>query len=147
LPAISLQCRQNARFELAEQYMIPTQFFQVSSDESINFIDLRLPVTVDPKEFEELNAAFSELLINAGADRWVVDLSHVSYMGSSALGLLVNVRQQIHAARGRLVLCGLSPQLLQVFHTCCLERLFTIVKTRENARRELGVKASKHARG
>jgi hypothetical protein len=35
------------------------------------------------------------------------------------------------------VLCGLSPRLLQIFHTCCLERLFTIVKTCDEARRLL----------
>ena len=125
--------------------MIPTEFFQISSDESINFVDLTLPVTVDPQEFEQLNASFSQIFAESPGDRWVLDLSHVSYMGSSALGLLVNVRQKINAAGGRLVLCGLSPRLLQIFHTCCLERLFTIVKTRENARREL--RGSKRAHG
>jgi anti-sigma B factor antagonist len=124
--------------------MIPTEFFQISSDDSITFVDLTLPVTVDPQEFEQLNASFSQIFAESPGDRWVLDLSNVSYMGSSALGLLVNVRQKINTAGGRLVLCGLSPRLLQIFHTCCLERLFTIVKTRENARRELKVSKRGH---
>jgi len=117
--------------------MIPTQFFHVSSRDSINEVELKLPVHVDTEEFNQLNAEMSRLLVDPGGDRWVLDLSHVSYMGSSVLGLMVNLRQQIKAAGGRLVLCGLSQQLSHVFHTCCLERLFIIVKTREEARREL----------
>ena len=65
--------------------------------------------------------------------QWVIDLSQLSYMGSAALGLLVNLRQQIKQSGGRLVLCGLSPQLVHIFNTCCMERLFRIVKSRADA--------------
>ena len=119
---------------------MPTEFFQVKSEASINVVELMLPVSIDTQEFDRLNVAMSSLFVDPGGDRWVLDLSHLSYMGSSALGLMVNL-QQIKTAGGRLVLCGLSPKLLEIFHTCCLERLFTIVKTQEDARREL-----KHAR-
>lgn len=114
-----------------------TEFFHVKSEASINVVQLTLPVSIDTGEFDRLNTAMSNLLVDPGGDQWVLDLSHLSYMGSSALGLLVNLRQQIKTAGGRLVLCGLSPRLLEIFHTCCLERLFTIVKTQEDARREL----------
>src|ERR1700676_4545427 len=63
--------------------MIPTEFFHVSSRESINVVELTLPVTVDTEEFDQLNAQMSRLLVDPGGDRWVLDLSHVSYMGSS----------------------------------------------------------------
>jgi anti-anti-sigma regulatory factor len=46
---------------------------------------------------------------------------------------MVNVRQRVKEARGRLVLCGLSPRLLQIFKTCCMERLFKIVRSRDEA--------------
>jgi hypothetical protein len=32
----------------------------------------------------------------------------------------------------------MSPQLTQIFHTCCLEKLFTITRTRDDAIRTLG---------
>jgi hypothetical protein len=34
-------------------------------------------------------------------------------------------------------LCGLSPRLMELFKSCCLERLFVIVKTRRDALAEL----------
>ena len=124
--------------------MIPTEFFQLSCDGAINFVELTLPVVIDTEEFDRFNTQLSRLFTDPGGDKWVLDLSHVQYIGSSALGLLVNARQQIHAAGGRLVLCGLSPRLNQIIHTCCLERIFTIVKTRADAQRELGG-TKKHA--
>jgi anti-anti-sigma factor len=68
----------------------------------------------------------------------VLDVSRVDYMGSSALGLMVNVRQRVAKSGGRLALCGLSPQLLRIFRTCCLERLFHISKTRAEAIEAVG---------
>jgi len=63
---------------------------------------------------------------NQSGGNWIVDLSAMSYMGSSLLGLMVNVRQRVRQAGGKLVLCGMNPKLLQVFRTCSLERLFVI---------------------
>jgi len=63
----------------------------------------------------------------------VLDLSNTDYMGSSMLGLMVNVRQVIKQAGGTLVLCGMSPRLMHVFRTCSLHQLFTIVGTRAEA--------------
>jgi anti-sigma B factor antagonist len=120
---------------------MPTEMFQLIPEGAVNIIELALPEPLDSNYFGELNDALSKVFIDAGAKRWIIDLSQVSYMGSSALGLMVNLRQQIRQRGGHVVLCALSPRLLNIFHTCCLERLFTIVKTREEARREL-----KHAR-
>jgi anti-anti-sigma regulatory factor len=46
---------------------------------------------------------------------------------------MVNLRQQIKSAGGKLVLCSLPPSLMQIFRTCCMERLFVIAKTRDDA--------------
>jgi anti-anti-sigma factor len=54
-------------------------------------------------------------------------------MASAMLGMLVNMRQQIKASGGHLVLCNLSKPLIGIFKTCCMERLFTIVKDRAAA--------------
>jgi anti-sigma B factor antagonist len=100
---------------------------------TVNVVDLTLPHTLDIEEFDRLNESILELIRGEPQGQWVLDLSQLSYMGSAALGLLVNLRQQIKQSGGRLVLCGLSPQLLQIFKTCCMEKLFRIVKSRKDA--------------
>ena len=54
------------------------------------------------------------------------------------LGLIVNIRQRVKAAGGRLVLCGLSRQLTDIFYTSSMQRLFTIAKGRPEALKALG---------
>jgi anti-anti-sigma factor len=112
---------------------MPDDFFIVSLEGPVQVVALSLPTTLDSSEFDRLNEEMLTLFGNHPEGRWVLDLSGLSYMGSSALGLMVNIRQRIKQAGGRLVLCGLSPRLVQIFRTCCMERLFTIAKNRAEA--------------
>jgi anti-sigma B factor antagonist len=116
-----------------EREFMAANLYRHSKAGTVNVVDLTLPHTLDIDEFDRLNEAILELIRSEAEGQWVIDLSQLSYMGSAALGLLVNLRQQIKQSGGRLVLCGLSPQLLHIFKTCCMERLFRIVKTRKDA--------------
>lgn len=107
--------------------------FTLRTDQSTRIIELKLPEELDDVEFDRLNESVLRLLQEQTEGRWVLDLTHVAYAGSSVLGLMVNMRQQIRGARGKLVLCGLSDRLIQIFHACSLERLFVISRTRVEA--------------
>jgi anti-sigma B factor antagonist len=116
-----------------ERVFMSSNLYRHSKSGEVNVIDLTLPLTLDIDEFDRLNESILELIRNEPEGQWVLDLSQVAYMGSASLGLLVNLRQQIKQSGGRLVLCGLSPQMLHIFKTCCMERLFRIVKSRKDA--------------
>jgi anti-anti-sigma factor len=112
---------------------MPTDFLKFEPGGEANIVELRLPESLDSMEFDKLNESLLGLLKGRAQQKWVIDLTAVSYMGSAMLGMLVNVRQQIKAGGGRLLLCGLSKPLMTIFKTCCMERLFTIVKDRKTA--------------
>jgi anti-anti-sigma factor len=112
---------------------MPIEFVKFQATPQGNVVELRLPESLDSVEFDQLNASMLKLLEGRGKQKWIIDLAAVSYMGSAMLGLLVNVRQQVKAGGGQLLLCGLSKPLLNIFRTCCMERLFTIVKDRRSA--------------
>jgi anti-anti-sigma factor len=124
--------------DLQEQPSLATDWLRVTTAQSVNAIDLTLPESLDSDAFNLLNESMLKTVSHDADGRWVLDLSSVNYMGSSVLGLLINVRQRIKSAGGRLALCGLSPRLTQIFHTCCLEKLFTITVTRPEAIRAMG---------
>ncbi len=117
--------------------------FTVSSVQSVNVVELDLPPTPENSDLDRLNESLLGALgTTAGAranpgtgasGSWVIDLSNLEYAGSAVLGLLVNFRQRVRQVGGRLVLCGLSPRLEQIFRTCSLERLFRITGTRDEA--------------
>jgi anti-anti-sigma factor len=119
--------------EEVERVYMSANLYKHSKAGTVNVVDLALPHTLDIEEFDRLNESILELIRGEPEGQWVLDLSQLSYMGSAALGLLVNLRQQIKQSGGRLVLCGLSPQLVHIFKTCCMERLFKIVKSRKDA--------------
>ena len=112
--------------------------YRVTRDGPVNVVELLLPQHLDAQEFDRLNDSLLTALAAKPDGRWVVDLTALAYMGSPLLGLMVNLRQRVLQAGGKLALCGLSPQLLRIFTTCCLQRLFVISKTRPDAVRAAG---------
>jgi anti-anti-sigma factor len=107
--------------------------YRVSHEGDLHTIELALPLIVDPVEFDRLNDAIATAVERDASQRWVLDLSGVEYVGSALLGLLVNLRQRIKSNGGRLVLCGLSEQVLKALRTCSLHNLFTVSQTRQEA--------------
>lgn len=110
-----------------------TDFFSFQATPGGNLLDLHLPESLDAIEFDHFNSALQKLMENRSGQKWIVDLTDVAYLGSAMLGMLVNMRQQVKSHSGKLILCGMSPRLMEIFRTCCMERLFTIVKDKAAA--------------
>jgi len=115
--------------------------FQVTPVGSVHVITLLLPEIIDSREFDELNHGLLNTLTASPQGRWLLDLSNIAYMGSASLGLMVNVRQAAKQSGGVLMLCCITPGLMKILQTCCLERLFNIVKTRDEVLQRLGKSA------
>ena len=110
-----------------------TELFKVSEVGVVRVIRLLLPEDLDSGEFDRLNEAVLAVIGQRPSESWVVDLSALAYAGSSVLGLLVNIRQRVKQSGGRLVVCGLSDLLLQIFRTCSLERMFVVKRSLDEA--------------
>ncbi|HUB24058.1 MAG TPA: STAS domain-containing protein [Tepidisphaeraceae bacterium] len=107
--------------------------FRIFEEKAVSVLELRIGPEIDALLMDTILEAVTVMLRDGSA--WVLDLAQVNYLNSAGLGLLVNIRFRIRKSRGRLALCGLSPALLQLFRSCCLEQLFTIVRSREDALR------------
>lgn len=70
------------------------------------------------------------------ADRVVLDLSQVSMITTPGLGTLVSLSKFCKDQKRRLILCGLSPYVKEVFDLTRLSPIFEIKPTREEAIRE-----------
>jgi anti-anti-sigma factor len=116
---------------------MPAELLKVTPLPSAKLVELFLPEDLDSTEFDRLNDGLSTAFETPANGSWILDLTKVDYLGSAALGLFVNIRQSVQGRGGRLVLCHLSPRLMQIFKACCLERLFTITRTRDEALRVL----------
>jgi anti-anti-sigma factor len=120
--------------------MANDELLKVTTHGPVHVVELFLPGDLDSTEFDRLNDGLVDLFsdpVGGQGGRWVIDLTHVSYLGSAGLGLLVNIRQRVKAMGGQLALCQMTPRLHQIFKACSLERLFTITRTREDALKAL----------
>jgi anti-anti-sigma factor len=108
-------------------------WFAVSQEGVVHVLALAVPFQVDSSDFDRLHEGIlSAIGLKANA-KWVIDLAGLQYLGSSVLGLMVNIRQRVSQGGGKLVLCGMNPKLHTVFRTCSLEKLFVIRPDRHDA--------------
>ena len=116
------------------------ELLKLSTLGPIRVVELFLPGDLDSSEFDRLNEGLADVFADAESGqggRWILDLTHVAYLGSAGLGLLVNIRHRVKTMNGRLALCQMTPRLHEIFKTCSLERLFTIARTRDDAAKAL----------
>jgi anti-anti-sigma factor len=111
--------------------------FRLIHDGTVRLAVLKLPLVVDDEDFDRISAQLLEAVAAEPGGAWVLDLSPAEYFGSAMLGLLVNIRQVIRQGQGRLVLCGLSEELMKVISVTSMERLFQFQRTRADAIRQV----------
>lgn len=76
----------------------------------------------------------AELYLKENIFHIIVDLSNVNYISSRGLGILVDIHKSCQK-NGKLVLCGLSDEVMSVFKLTVLNNFFIIVDTEDDARR------------
>jgi anti-sigma B factor antagonist len=72
-------------------------------------------------------------LIDQGATELIVDLSEVTFVDSTALGVLIGGIKRMHAVDGRMALVVATRPVQKVLTITGLDRVFEIHKTREAA--------------
>lgn len=69
----------------------------------------------------------------AGQRRFILDLAGMEYVSSAGLRIFLMLAKKVSGGKGSLALCGLSPQVKEVFDIAGFTRLFTLAATRAEA--------------
>jgi len=72
-------------------------------------------------------------LLDGGVDRMIVDLSGVTFIDSTALGVLIGGVRRVNSAGGAMALIVTSRAVARVLSITGLDHVFTIHATREAA--------------
>lgn len=70
-------------------------------------------------------------LINDGARHMVIDLREIPYISSAGFRALLIAAKAMDTAKGKLVLCGMSPEIKRLFEIGHFTDLFMICGTRD----------------
>lgn len=98
--------------------------------------DIHVVRVLERRIFLKITDVFREEMIKVmeeGVDRLIIDLTNVSVMNSSGLGVLILTRDKIQKNNGRLILCGLMPVMSEIFARMHLDSFFTIMSDENEA--------------
>jgi len=74
----------------------------------------------------------AELYLKENIFSLIIDITNVNYISSRGLGILVDIHKKCQK-NGKLVLCGLSDDVMSVFKLTVLNNFFIIVDTQDEA--------------
>jgi anti-sigma B factor antagonist len=87
---------------------------------------------LDTDSAADLELALQDLM-GADARHFVLDFAKIGYVSSAGLRVLLMAAKQLDGGKGSLRLCGLSPQVKQVFDIAGFSKLFQIFPDRAAA--------------
>jgi anti-sigma B factor antagonist len=77
-------------------------------------------------------------VLERGAKQVIVDLTDVTFVDSTTLGVLIGVVRRLRANDGQLSVVVSDPNVAKTFELTGLDRVFAIAPTREQAIAQLG---------
>ena len=81
---------------------------------------------------EELNRVFDEWL-GKGRHDFIMDMSSLQYVSSAGLRFFFEAVTKVNNLKGKMILCGMQPEVRQVFDVSGFTSFFSICETTQNA--------------
>lgn len=99
---------------------------QIKQSAEGNGVKLALEGRFDFHSHRDFRTAYEQVLENASAREITLSFDGVDYLDSSALGMLLLLREKAEAVNKKVVLSGLKGTVKQVLDIANFGRLFTI---------------------
>jgi len=96
----------------------------------VNFIDKKI---LDEQNIQKIGEDLFSLVDDSGHGKILLNFGNVEYLSSAALGKFITLNKKVQAAKGKLVLCNIEPQIYEVFEITKLNKLFNIQKDEQSA--------------
>ena len=90
---------------------------------------------LDPLQVQDLGEQLHQLIEEEDRQRLILDFQKVKMLSSQMLGVLIGLLKRIRSDRGRIVICGMKPELHKVFKITNLDKLFSFYDTEGHALR------------
>lgn len=96
----------------------------------VSFVDTKI---VTEENIQEVGDQLYSLVEEQGHRQLLLNFGNVQYLSSAALGKLINLKKKVGAVKGKLKLCCIHPDLLEVFRITRLDQVFEIYPEEQQA--------------
>ena len=91
----------------------------------VKFVDKKI---LDEASIQELGIELFSLVEHDNRKSVLLNFSNVEFLSSSALGKLITLDRKVKAAKGRLKMSNIRPEIFEVFQITKLNKVFDIRK-------------------
>jgi anti-sigma B factor antagonist len=96
----------------------------------VRFVDKKI---LDEANIQELGLELFGLVEQDNRKAILLNFTNVEFLSSAALGKLITLDRKIKSNKGRLKLCSIRPEILEVFQITKLNKVFDIRKDESEA--------------
>jgi anti-sigma B factor antagonist len=96
----------------------------------VKFIDKKI---LDEASIQELGLELFGLIEQLNRKSILLNFTGVEFLSSAALGKLITLDRKVKAAKGRLKMCNIRPEIFEVFQITKLNKVFDIRKEEAEA--------------
>jgi anti-sigma B factor antagonist len=113
--------------------MATDEFCEVRVVDGISIIRFRSSHILEAVTIDRIASRLKELVDAAPGGRFVVDFDQVTYLSSSALGMLISLQRRVAQRKAQLKLAGIRDDVMEVFQITKLDTVFDIYKDVDSA--------------
>jgi len=95
-------------------------------------VEFRTASLMDPFQLQQIGDELYPLVDQQDKRLLVLDFEPVQYLSSQAIGIVLTLHKKLNAIKGKLILCGVGPKLMELLRITRLDRLLTIKPTQND---------------
>ena len=88
---------------------------------------------VDVAQVDRIGEALFDLVARNEQCRLLLDLSAIEFLSSMMIGVLIKLESMLATTGGQLTMCGLGPEVSQIFVYSNLDKFFTFAESVDQA--------------
>jgi anti-anti-sigma factor len=106
--------------------MATDEFCEVKMVDGVSIIRFQSSHILEAVTIDRIATRLKEVVDAAPIARFVVDFDAVTYLSSSALGMMISLQRRVAQRKGQLKLAGIRDDVMEVFQITKLDTVFDI---------------------
>jgi len=108
--------------------MATDKLYTTHEVEGITAVTFQQSHILDAMTIERMSDSLKQLIDASEGGKFILDFARVTYLSSSALGMLIGLQRRIVKQKAAVKLAGIHDDIMEVFHITKLDTVFDIYK-------------------
>ena len=119
--------------ESADRPASPRGNLVISTVADVTTVTVRDRTLVDGAAIDAIADRLYALVDQENRRKILLDFSGVQFLSSTMLGVLLSLHNKALGISGKIAICGLKPEIRNVFHATQLDRMLAVAETEDQA--------------